>query len=514
MTITALPTPPSRANSPSVFATQADAMLGALPAFVTEANALAAAVNVAAASADADALTASNAVASAMAAGLADAETNAATATTQAGIATTKADIATTKAAEAAASAASISDGPVTSVNGMTGAVTIQLSTVTLTGNLSPYVTQTTALTITNYDSATTYGATATGGTVSVAGDTITYVAGATAGDYAITITAGDATRVVPVTVGIEPNSYITTPAATPSNFGDPFEGGFYAGMYWDQIAQASNSKTLATGTQTFTVPSMTGAPIVYAGQTLEVRSRANPGNKFVGTVTSAKGTTLTLNVTSIVGSGTFSDWSVMSRFRSIDAPKAGGEISIALKNTSDALPSECQSLVDGWAATEAMRLAGTSTVYPAAHWARALTIGGFNDWHIPARDVLELRWRNLKPTTTANYTTADRPTAQTFDYKINGAFGDSANAHGTNNNSSPTGAAYTSGSPAQTPASAFKTGGAEAYEFGSAYYWSCSEYSATNAWLQGWGSSNPGFQNNDSKTSTYRVRAVRRSII
>ena len=139
MTITALPTPPSRANSPSDFSTKADALLGALPQFVTEANALASAVNTDAESANADALTASNAVASAMAAGLANAATNASIATTQAGIATTK-------AAEAAASAASISGGPVTSVNGMTGIITgvaTQTGTETLTNKTLTGYTET-----------------------------------------------------------------------------------------------------------------------------------------------------------------------------------------------------------------------------------------------------------------------------------------------------------------------------------------------------------------------------------
>lgn len=46
-------------------------------------------------------------------------------ATTQAGIATAQAGIATTKAAEAAASAASVAGGPVVSVNGLTGIVTL-----------------------------------------------------------------------------------------------------------------------------------------------------------------------------------------------------------------------------------------------------------------------------------------------------------------------------------------------------------------------------------------------------
>ncbi len=53
------------------------------------------------------------------------ASTSAGTATTQAGIATTKAGEANASAIAAAASAASISDGPVTSVNGMTGVVVI-----------------------------------------------------------------------------------------------------------------------------------------------------------------------------------------------------------------------------------------------------------------------------------------------------------------------------------------------------------------------------------------------------
>ena len=57
--ITALPTPPSRADS-STFAARGDAFLGALPTFATEANALATQVN-------ADSVTAANAAAQASA---------------------------------------------------------------------------------------------------------------------------------------------------------------------------------------------------------------------------------------------------------------------------------------------------------------------------------------------------------------------------------------------------------------------------------------------------------------
>lgn len=45
MTITALPTPPARTDGPSLFSSRADALLSALPLFVTEANALQVDVN-------------------------------------------------------------------------------------------------------------------------------------------------------------------------------------------------------------------------------------------------------------------------------------------------------------------------------------------------------------------------------------------------------------------------------------------------------------------------------------
>jgi len=79
MAITPLPTPPSR-DDPTNFATRADAFLGALPDFATEANALQVDVN----------------------AKQVTATTQAGIATTQAGIATTQAGIATTQAGLAA----------------------------------------------------------------------------------------------------------------------------------------------------------------------------------------------------------------------------------------------------------------------------------------------------------------------------------------------------------------------------------------------------------------------------
>ena len=311
-------------------------------------------------------------------------------------------------------------------------------------------------------------------------------------------------------------NSYIATPTATPAAFGDSFEGGFYTGQIWNELVQSASSYAIGTGSKAFVVADMTATPLVYAGQTLEARSRANPANKMIGVVTGASGTALTINITSVGGAGTFADWSIMAQYRVIVAPKSTGEnTSIAYKNANTAAPVACGTLSEGRKATLAMVAADTSAVYPAAHWCNNLSIAGKTDWYLPARDELELCWRNLKPTADANYVTADRPTGATPNYMNLGSYGDTANTHGLSPNTSPAGAAHTSGSPAQVAAGKnFRTGESEAFAYGSFHYWSASEYSATAAWSQGWHSSVPGNQDGGNKTYAGYVRAVRRSIV
>ena len=311
-------------------------------------------------------------------------------------------------------------------------------------------------------------------------------------------------------------NSYITTPTATPAAFGDSFEGGFYTGMIWNELVQSASSYAIGTDSKAFVVADMTSTPLVYVGQTLEVRSRANPANKMSGVVTGASGTTLTINVTSVGGSGIFTDWSIMAQYRVIVAPKATGEnASIMYKNAQTAAPAACGTLSEGRKATLAMVAAGTSTVYPAAHWCNNLSIAGKTDWYLPARDELELCWRNLKPTADANYISSTRPTAATPNYQNLGSYSDPYNTHGLSPNTSPAGAAYISGTPAQVAAGKnFRTGEAEAFIYGSSYYWSSTEYNDQLAWCQNWNPSNSGNQNGILKTYTVCVRAVRRSII
>jgi hypothetical protein len=309
---------------------------------------------------------------------------------------------------------------------------------------------------------------------------------------------------------------YISTPTATPAAFGDALEGGFYTGMIWNELVQSTFSTLISTGSKVFTVPSMSATPLVYAGQELEVRSRANPANKMNGTVTGALGTSLTINITSVGGSGTFADWSIMAKFRIIVSPKASGEISgKQYKNTNTASPAACGTLSEGRKATLAMVAADTSTVYPAAHWCNNLSIAGKSDWYLPARDELELCFRNLKTGSEAAYAASDRPTGSTPNYMNLGSYGDVSTSQGVNNNSSPTGAAYTSGSPTQVAAGKnFRTGESEAFAYGTAEYWSATESSTTGAWLQDWISGYPGYQFPTGKNAALYIRAVRRSII
>jgi hypothetical protein len=189
---------------------------------------------------------------------------------------------------------------------------------------------------------------------------------------------------------------------------------------------------------------------------------------------------------------------------RVVIAPLASGESSttLAYKNANTAAPAATQTLNNGSAATAAMVAAGNSTVYPAAHFCNDLSIGGFSDWYLPARDELEVCYRNLKPTTTANSTSNRDFSAITYPEGND----ESGDIRGVNRNSDPTGAAYTSGSPTQTSVSVFQTGNTEAFAAGN--YWSSSEFSATTAWLQGFSN---GGQAAGTKSQLLRVRAVRR---
>lgn len=386
----------------------------------------------------------------------------------------------------------------------------LESSSISISGPRSVYTDRDYEYTIQGLDSFTEYVVQVSGGIASLDGNKILLQTPSVSGDVLLTVYAGNRARQVAIDVIL--SQFIQEPAPTPENFGDPLEGGFYAGMLWNRIALCADEKTLSTGSVSFSVDHI-GA-LVYEGQMIEVRSISNPFNKFAGTVTGASTGRITLDVTSIEGGGTHSDWAVMSRFRSILAPKSQGESApIALKFENTAMPTATQTLTEGWESTNAMVVAGTAEEYPAAHWARELVINGFDDWYIPARDELELFWRNLKPVTTDNYDPDGLRQLSGINYQKDGAYTDAARGRGLNLNSYPQGATYTLTDPAQTTATAFQAGGPEENTWNN-YFWSSSEYSAANAWYQYWVASYPGVQGNKGKTNPRRVRAVRRSII
>jgi len=159
-------------------------------------------------------------------------------------------------------------------------------------------------------------------------------------------------------------------------------------------------------------------------------------------------------------------------------APKAEGEITGKWMNTCTPVQG-ATNYYDSMANTMAMADAGS----PIAKQAIAATIGGFTDWCVPARDVLEMGYRYLKPTTEEN----------------------DVYRYGDNPSSIPAGYPYTEASPAQTTVEAFQEGGTEAFE--TTWYVASTQYSEGYAWVQSFGY---GTQGRSRKSSERRCRFVR----
>ena len=173
-----------------------------------------------------------------------------------------------------------------------------------------------------------------------------------------------------------------------------------------------------------------------------------------------------------------------------IVGPIASAQSTLDWKNVRTATPG-ADSVIDGPQNTADMVADGSATVYPAAHFCNNLTIGGYTDWYMPSKNELEVCYYNLKPTTDSNNTSS-----------------------GINSNAVPSrGSNYTTGTPAQTSASAFQSGGTEAFwstgdPTYSQYFYDSSEYSTEGGDAQSFGS---GYQIYGWKDDAYPVRAVRR---
>ena len=171
-----------------------------------------------------------------------------------------------------------------------------------------------------------------------------------------------------------------------------------------------------------------------------------------------------------------------------IVAPKATGETTLAW-DTGPGVVTGFTSVIDGPGNTTGLAALGSR--YAAATWAKALTIGGYTDWYLPAKNELEVAYYNLKNVSQNNYSP--------------GTYG--ANAYAVS--PEPKSTMYTATQPAQTSVAAFRVGNSEA--FADNYFWSSTEYSAPGAWHQYFASGGPGYQNGATKTDAYYVRAFRR---
>jgi hypothetical protein len=162
--------------------------------------------------------------------------------------------------------------------------------------------------------------------------------------------------------------------------------------------------------------------------------------------------------------------------------PVSSAQSALAYKNAFTAVAG-ADSDIDGPQNTTDMVTTGNSTVYPAAHFCNDLVIGGFTDWYMAAKNELEICYYNLKPNTASNNTTG-----------------------GTNLNAVPARATnYTTGTPSQTSATIFRTGGAQVF---TSTPWTSTENGVSYAWKQSFYN---GRQLNDGKTGTNYVRAIRR---
>jgi hypothetical protein len=175
-----------------------------------------------------------------------------------------------------------------------------------------------------------------------------------------------------------------------------------------------------------------------------------------------------------------------VANFNLVVGPVASAQSTQQWKNDATGTPNSASN-INGPQNTASMVADGNSSVYPAAHFCNDLVIGGFSDWYMPAKNELEVCYYNLKPTTASNNT----------------SFGGNTNAVPSRSSN------YTSGDPAQTTATDFRSTGAE--DFATVDYWSSTEGSTTTAWFQNFNSGNQYGPTYYGKINSNRVRAIRR---
>jgi hypothetical protein len=277
-------------------------------------------------------------------------------------------------------------------------------------------------------------------------------------------------------TASVASTTSVSVTFTAPSNVG----GGAITG-YIATARRISDGTTIgATGSS---------SPIIVTGLTTDVSYTITVAavNSFGPSASSAASGSVTpsLNIGDAYEGGFFAGQistagNGVADYNLVIAPKSSGENSSKQWKTIDTETVGTSSVIDGPSNSAVMN----NATHPAAQFCEGLTIGGFSDWYMPAKNELEVCYYNLKPSTDSNSTSS-----------------------GTNTNAVPSrGSNYTAGTPAQTTATDFQTGNTEA--FAATSYWSSTEFSANKSIRQLF---TVGFQTDTTKDTSYYVRAVRR---
>jgi hypothetical protein len=172
-------------------------------------------------------------------------------------------------------------------------------------------------------------------------------------------------------------------------------------------------------------------------------------------------------------------------------APKASGQQSSAWSSVGT--NTGFTSVIDG--PTNSAGIAALGASYAAATFCEGLSIGGYTDWYMPAKNELEVCYYFLKSVSQNNHSP--------------GTYGSNANAVAPE----PISTNYTATNPPQTPITAFQVGNAEAFNDGT--YWSSTDFTDNSqANYQSFYSGDPGVQSVYAKSTGFIVRAVRRVAI
>lgn len=340
----------------------------------------------------------------------------------------------------------------------------------------------------------------------------VRYISNSTISPWSPTSTIDTKVYINTPVISGETTNVMETPMFTSSAFvTKPVNSDTHISTTWSLRRESDNVSVYQLDNSTTNKTSLTipaGILVVGTGYTLQTQYNGNMtkselSNKF--NFTTASEFMPTVPGTPFGGGYYVGRYQIGGKiYALIVAPRSNGELAATNLLDSGTNISGPYSLTDGATNTTFFKNSGRS---PAADWVKSLNIGGYRDWFIPAVNELELCYRYLKPSTTANF--------------VNSTIGPNG-AVGYNPVSIPLGAAYTSSSPARTTSSAFISGGSQAFTpapVGSNdsyyFYLTSTQVNDVLVWSQNFNTGiQTGAANNSSTGATYRVRAVRKILI